>query len=268
MERHADLIAKTLGTGLADLEVLGQTLEGRSLDLLTVGTPSQDKLIFWVTARQHPGETMAEWWIEGFLERLLDLRDEEAIRLRENSVFYIVPNMNPDGSYRGHLRTNAAGVDLNRAWKAPTLDHSPEVFHTRERMFATKPDFILDVHGVESIKHAFIVGPEGPAGLKNPIAQLTDDYKKELGVANIDFQTLAGFDTDPNEADDTIASNFLGEYFGCLCMTLEMPFKDTTHTPDPKYGWSTARSMKMGRDSVTAMANIIDRLREEQKAWR
>ena len=35
--------------------------------------------------------------------------------------------MNPDGSYRGHLRTNASGANLNREWKKPTLEHSPEV---------------------------------------------------------------------------------------------------------------------------------------------
>ena len=38
-----------------------------------------------------------------------------------------IPNMNPDGSYRGHLRTNASGANLNREWKEPTLEKSPEV---------------------------------------------------------------------------------------------------------------------------------------------
>ena len=37
-----------------------------------------------------------------------------------------VPNMNPDGSYRGHLRTNAKGANLNREWKKPTQEYSPE----------------------------------------------------------------------------------------------------------------------------------------------
>jgi murein tripeptide amidase MpaA len=40
-----------------------------------------------------------------------------------------------DGSFRGHLRTNAAGANLNREWcttgayEAPTLHRSPEVYH-------------------------------------------------------------------------------------------------------------------------------------------
>lgn len=35
--------------------------------------------------------------------------------------------MNPDGSWRGHLRTNAAGANLNREWAKPSLETSPEV---------------------------------------------------------------------------------------------------------------------------------------------
>ena len=38
-----------------------------------------------------------------------------------------MPNVNPDGSIRGHLRTNAVGANLNREWKEPTVERSPEV---------------------------------------------------------------------------------------------------------------------------------------------
>ena len=40
-----------------------------------------------------------------------------------------------DGAFRGHLRTNACGANLNREWcttgdyVAPTLERSPEVYH-------------------------------------------------------------------------------------------------------------------------------------------
>lgn len=45
-----------------------------------------------------------------------------------------VPNMNPDGTWRGHLRTNASGANLNREWDHPTKDKSPEVYYTRQAM--------------------------------------------------------------------------------------------------------------------------------------
>ncbi len=40
----------------------------------------------WVTARQHPGETMASWFAEGLLERLTDPHDPVARSLLVNKV--------------------------------------------------------------------------------------------------------------------------------------------------------------------------------------
>lgn len=45
-----------------------------------------------------------------------------------------MPNVNPDGCWRGHLRTNAAGVNLNRAWAAANADEAPEVYHLLRKM--------------------------------------------------------------------------------------------------------------------------------------
>ncbi len=267
MERHADLIANALNTNLAALEVIGKTLDGQNIDLLTVGTPSKNKLLFWITARQHPAETMAEWWMEGFLERLLNKNDPVACQLRHDVAFYIVPNMNPDGSYRGHLRTNAIGTDLNRSWKDPSKEFSPEVYYVRKHMYETKPDLALDVHGTEDTPHAFIIGPEGPAGYAQPVAGLVEQYKAALLQASPDFQTKVGFDIPLDEAVDALATNFLGETFGSLCMTLEMPFKDTTHTPDKTWGWSPERCKQMGRDNLTAMAKMVAPIRQARKSW-
>ncbi len=62
---------------------------------------------------------MAEWFVEGLLDALLDRADPHARPLLSQAVFYIVPNMNPDGAARGNLRTNAAGANLNREWVSP-----------------------------------------------------------------------------------------------------------------------------------------------------
>jgi murein tripeptide amidase MpaA len=47
--------------------------------------------------------------------------------------------MNPDGSWRGHLRTNAAGANLNREWAAPSAERSPEVLLVRNKMDQAQP---------------------------------------------------------------------------------------------------------------------------------
>jgi murein tripeptide amidase MpaA len=54
-ERHERLVAE-LGAGLGTHTSIGETLEGRPLDLLTFG---DGPLQLWATARQHPGESMA-----------------------------------------------------------------------------------------------------------------------------------------------------------------------------------------------------------------
>ena len=65
--------------------------------------------------------------MQGLLNRLLDQHDGLSKKLLRDAVFYVIPNMNPDGTWRGHLRTNAAGANLNREWAHPTAEQSPEV---------------------------------------------------------------------------------------------------------------------------------------------
>ena len=67
-----------------------------------------------------------KWLVEGLINNLLDSDCPTAKSLLDKANFYIVPNMNPDGSVRGHLRTNAVGTNLNREWQSPSLEKSPE----------------------------------------------------------------------------------------------------------------------------------------------
>src|SRR5690606_32595543 len=127
-ERHMDLLHQSQADYNCQLVELGATLDGRDMSMLIVGEPAEGKKNIWITARQHPGESMAEWLIEGLIERLLDEDDGVSRLLLDKAVFYIVPNMNPDGSVRGHLRTNAVGTNLNREWQTPSMEKSPEVF--------------------------------------------------------------------------------------------------------------------------------------------
>ena len=73
---------------------------------------------------------MAQWWMEGFLTQLIDENSNAAKGLLERAVVHVMPNMNPDGSFRGHLRTNAVGSNLNREWLEPSMKRSPEVYLT------------------------------------------------------------------------------------------------------------------------------------------
>ncbi|XPF95578.1 M14-type cytosolic carboxypeptidase [Colwellia sp. RE-S-Sl-9] len=257
-ERHQDLIHTAQLDIDCQLDVLGQTLDGRDMSLLVVGEPSDEKKKVWITARQHPGETMAEWFMEGFIDRLLDEDDGVARSLLNKAVFYLVPNMNPDGGVRGHLRTNAAGVNLNREWQNPSLENSPEVYLVRERMLETGVDLHLDIHGDEALPFNFVSGSEGIPSYDERLKNLEDKFKQILLAITPEFQDDIGYSKDaPGEANLTLASNWVGEQFKCLAYTVEMPFKDNELLPDYSVGWSDERSSLFGRDFLTAIHHVI-----------
>ena len=264
MERHADLIARSALSPRVSQSVLGKTADGQDVDLLTIGETGRDKKSFWLIARQHPGETMAEWWMEGFLDRLRDPNDAVSNALLDAACFHVVPNMNPDGSRRGHLRTNAAGANLNREWQEPDMERSPEVYLVREKMRETGVDFCLDVHGDEGLPHNFIAGAQGIPSWNAEKDRLLTDFKRSWQKINPDFQTRHGYPIPKKGAGNmTLCVNHVSEYFGCLAMTLEMPFKDTADRPDVKYGWSPERARKLGSSVLEVMFYLLDRLQSE-----
>ncbi len=89
---------------------LGRTLNGREIDYVTFGNGPRK---CWIIHRQHPGETMASFFAEGLLLRLLGIDDfdvgdcdgdgsdsiesggEDAVArdAREIYTFHVVPNM-------------------------------------------------------------------------------------------------------------------------------------------------------------------------------
>ncbi|MEX1057228.1 MAG: M14 family zinc carboxypeptidase, partial [Natronospirillum sp.] len=261
-EQHQDLIQEAQMSPLCEVQDLGITLDGRDMSLLVIGHPSEGKRNIWITARQHPGETMAEWFVEGMLERLLDPDDAVARHLLSQAVFYVVPNMNPDGGVRGHLRTNAAGANLNREWLEPSMQRSPEVFNVREKMKNTGVDLFLDIHGDETIPYNFAAGADGVPSFDAHHKQLQDRFKAALLLATPEFQTEHGYPANaPGSANLSLAGTWVGEHFKCLSYTIEMPFKDNNDLPEELYGWSEVRSMQFGRDSLAAIRAVVSHLR-------
>jgi len=232
------------------------------MDLVTLGGAGNGaRKTIWIIARQHPGETMAEWFVEGMIERLLDSADPIAKRILERAVVYVVPNMNPDGSVRGNLRTNAAGANLNREWMTPTRERSPEVFAVRAAMQSAGVDAFLDVHGDEGLPYVFTDGNERLPTYSPRMEALERGFTQALQAANPDFQTVHGYPADKEtKVNLTVASKWVGHTFGGLALTLEMPFKDNADLPDPVRGWDGARSRRLGEDSLTALYAMLPSL--------
>lgn len=259
--RHLELVSKAQASDLCVLKYAGETAEGRNLDMLIIGEPDDNKKKVWIIARQHPGETMAEWFVQGVVERLIDENDPVSRKLIDKMVFYIVPNMNVDGSIHGNIRTNANGVNLNREWDNPSLEKSPEVFHIRNLMDENGVDLCLDIHGDEELPYNFITRNEGIPSYNLYIKELEEAFLDSWLRISPDFQNNYGYPlSKPGKADLSICSNQIGERFGCLALTVEMPFKDNKAMPDPIYGWSAQRSVRFGRSVLNVLLDIGDKL--------
>lgn len=293
-ERHLHLIEKCASASSSSLVYsIGKSIQGRDIDCIQIGTGST---ICWIIHRQHPGETMAEYYAEGILCRLLQMNidndddiinDSSSIEEKEfihqllfNYTFYIIPNMNPDGSILGHLRTNAIGANLNREWcstpinsqnnninnavttetiidyyNAPTIERSPEVYGVLNHIDITGCDIFLDIHGDEMIPYNFGAQPASPiyynnddnTNVPNKYRTLHNDFMNLYVNANTDMQTKYGYGvmSRPSTIYNTACKQIATRY-KCLSITLEMPFKDCLSNSNPILGWNPLRSKQLG----------------------
>jgi len=261
-ERHLELLDRAQMSENVRMLDLGSTVDGRDLNMLVIGEPSPEKKKVWVIARQHPGETMAEWFVEGMLDALLDPAHPFGRQLLKESVFYVVPNMNPDGSVRGNLRTNAAGANLNREWMNPTMERSPEVFLVLQKMHETGVDLCLDVHGDEGLPYVFVAGSESLPTWTEAQAAQQKRFIEDFKIASPDFQDVHGYGATPfTDETLTMGSSHITHAFGCLSLTLELPFKDNANDPDEQVGWDGARSARLGGAVLQPVLNAVRALK-------
>ncbi|MDF5831194.1 M14 family metallopeptidase [Pseudomonas syringae] len=261
-ERHDWLIEQAQEKAGAQLLAVGKSVEGRDIQLLRKGDGAEGKRKIWMIAQQHPGEHMAEWFMEGVIERLQQKDDAPLQQLLAEADVYLVPNVNPDGAFHGHLRTNASGKDLNRAWQDSTEALNPEVSFIRQQMEKYGVDMFLDVHGDEKIPYVFTAACEGNPGYTAQQCQLEERFRSRLCEVSDNFQTVHGYPRGaPGQANMNLAANAVGERYKCLSLTLEMPFKDHDNAPDPVTGWSGKRSAQLAGEILTVLSEMVKELR-------
>ena len=89
--------------------VLSRSLAGNRCDLLSITEQTsslkelQQRQGILVSARVHPGETVASWICKGIIDFLTSNCDN-AKELRRAYVFLIIPMLNPDGVVNGNYR--------------------------------------------------------------------------------------------------------------------------------------------------------------------
>ena len=256
LDRHDCLVTGMAAKPGVTHRGLGRTVDGRDIACLTIGSGPAH---VWLLGRQHSGETMASWWMEGALARLTDHQDSLISRLLQLATIHVVPLVNLDGAFRGNLRGNAAGLDLNRQWHDPEPSKAPEIAAILAAMDLTGVAFSLDVHGDEGLPHVFTDGCDNDP-MATP-AQITgcETFNAALLKANDAFQTVHGYPrTYAGDDAPGMATRAIARRFGAVALTLEMPFKDAREAPDPVAGWSPAASAQLGRDCLAAIAAVLD----------
>jgi len=130
------------------VETIGETVEGRSIELVRIGKPGAPHRVF-LRARAHPWESGGNWVVEGLIERLL--RADAAERYGDLCV-YMLPMANKDGVARGRTRFNLRGKDLNRDWGSPADPNLAPENHALEKWLEqriaekTAPQLALELH--------------------------------------------------------------------------------------------------------------------------
>ena len=148
------------------LEVIGKTVQGRDLHLVTVTNfdkPDEGKKTVWLQARQHAWEAGTSYVMEGAL-RFIASDDPQARELRDRVVFKFTPMMDPDGCATGKVRFNAHGYDVNRHWDEVDLRHKqflermPEIWYVKKAILGyadsgRKIDLMLNLHNTETSEY-------------------------------------------------------------------------------------------------------------------
>ncbi|MEZ4669161.1 MAG: M14-type cytosolic carboxypeptidase [Anaerolineae bacterium] len=245
---------------LTDCETAGErkriltTSGGRPVDMMVFGNPSANKKL-WIIARQHAGEPMAEYCIDGLMRRLLDQNDTVAQALLSQATIFCVPNVNPDGSALGNLRTNAAGIDLNRDWKQNVAPNSDEVRALKDLMERIGVDFFIDLHGDEDRHYLWLVQPH-PKLVTEAMKTRQQYIEDEVRSRYVEYGPIQP-DDPSTPADTGMAADWVAWRFQCPSVIVELPFKDTFGPQGEPDSLLAAGCAQFGRDLLEIVQNTL-----------
>jgi murein tripeptide amidase MpaA len=215
---------------------LGNTVDGRDLNVVVVGDPAAEKKV-WIIARQHPGETMAEWLVEGLLGALLDQANPIARSILEKVLYN-------RAEYESRWR--CAWQSAHECWRCqsePRMDdaitgNQPGSIPRKKQDSRNRLRSVLDIHGDEALPYVFVAGSEMIEGFTEKQAKEQQVFVDSFCAASPDFQTKFGYEASKYNEDMLKLAKYIGHTFKCVSLTLELPFKDNANLPDAnRMGW-------------------------------
>lgn len=238
----------------ARVEVIGKTVRGRDLHLITVtdaDVPDRDKVTVWLQARQHAWESGTSFVMEGAL-RFVTSDDPVARSLRSKVVFVFTPMVDPDGCAAGQVRFNANGYDVNRHWGEVDLRRKrfltlmPEIWYVKKAILAhvgagRKVRLLVNLHNTETAEYLQTMA--GDDGSRKLVAGLSDRLVREAGFRPSRGPVLGA------QADGT--ANALHAETGVLVVLMEQRIGKDPETGRPP---TTEDRLAFGEKLVRIMA--------------
>jgi len=202
---------------LVRLDTVGFSHDRRPILKMTIGHTDEttNKGVLIITGRLHPPEVTGAMASQIFIEELMS-QTQLARNFRTQFEVWAYPLANPDGVARGHWRHNAAGVDLNRDWKA---FNQPETRAIRDDLLSLKNDssrtvyYGIDFHSTNE-------------NIFYPINRDIDTFPEDFTYQWIDSLKQAFPDypisVKPFDTSSPITKNWIYHTFGADAVTYEL----------------------------------------------
>jgi hypothetical protein len=145
--RHIAKIKNWQNSAYVTHEYIGNSSKNIPIDFLTITDNSVNnskKKRVWIHGRSHPSEAPSSWHLEFMIDNLLS-DNPLSKNLLQNTIFYIIPVINPDGVIGGFSRSSSTGVNIEINWDRPDSLTMPEVENLRSKLIELTNDKPLDL---------------------------------------------------------------------------------------------------------------------------
>ncbi|MEA4868228.1 MAG: M14-type cytosolic carboxypeptidase [Rikenellaceae bacterium] len=241
-------------------EVIGHSTLGLPIEMLTVTDNSVSdvgKKRVWIHGRSHPSETPASWHLEAMIEEILS-DSPFAKELRRNTIFYLVPFINPDGVKGGYSRSSSTGVNIEINWDRPDSLTMPEVKTLKaalERVTKDKPlDLLLNMHSQISSSVTYWI---------HTAESTTSEFLKEQQLLSALTINYTPFYRPQDQSFSAIAPRYvegwIWDRFGekTLAITFETPY--TYYNQDKDGPWVSVDNLaQLGYSTLLAVSDLLD----------
>ena len=241
-------------------EVIGKSYLGLPIEMLTItdqNISDIDKKSVWIHGRSHPSESPSSWHLEAMIDEITS-DSPFAKELRKNTVFYIIPFINPDGVAGGYSRSTSTGVNIEINWDRPDSLTMPEVKalkKTLERVTSQRAlDMMLNMHSQIANSITYWI---------HTAESTTERFYKEqllLSALTINYTPYyRPIDQRFSDVASRYAEGWIWDRFkdSTLAITFETPY--TYYNEDRNGEWVSAENLKeLAYSSLYAVSDILN----------